>query len=368
MGHIGRYFEEINILRSFAILAVISIHVSAYFTRMNTINILSSTYMSIDVFSHFAVPLFVFVSGFVLYNKYPNITALKNFYKKRLISVFPQYLIISTFYLVATYVGSIVFAKSVNLDILHIIYQYLTGGCFYHLWFFVLIIQLYLLYPLIVAIYNYFEARGRTLELLIAVFLSGVLYYIFLQPEISTLGIATTFIGCMFYFILGMAVQSKYDELQLKSVPKLLLYCMSIPLLCCTMVSIFDYAQRYFNFDISQFLPIRGEYWHWLTVTITPLYYISIFTLCFYIALNIPSSKRVEFKVLDKIGTYSFGIYLIHAFILEIIILSFPLVGFDWNNWLFYPLTCSITLILSYLSVDLIQRIPYSKYIIGSTK
>lgn len=45
-----QYFNEINILRAIAILAVISIHVSADFTRMSTINLLTTTYMAIDVF------------------------------------------------------------------------------------------------------------------------------------------------------------------------------------------------------------------------------------------------------------------------------------------------------------------------------
>ena len=57
MDYKVRYFDEINILRAFAILAVISIHVSANFTKMDTINGLAALYMSIDVLSHFAVPL-----------------------------------------------------------------------------------------------------------------------------------------------------------------------------------------------------------------------------------------------------------------------------------------------------------------------
>ena len=68
------YFSEIVYLRAFAILAVISIHVSYYFTEMISINFLTLLYMSIDTFSHFAIPLFVCISGFVLYNKYQGHT------------------------------------------------------------------------------------------------------------------------------------------------------------------------------------------------------------------------------------------------------------------------------------------------------
>jgi len=370
-----RYFDEINILRAFAILAVISIHVSAYFTKMDTINGLAALYMSIDVFSHFAVPLFIVISGFVLYNKYSDDIDIKRFYNKRLKSVLPQYLIFSTFYLAVTYIGSIVLAKPVNLDIPHIIYRYLTGGCFYHLGFFVLIIQLYLLYPVILRLYNYCDVRGRILELLFTVFLIGVLYNAYPIPDIfilgastQILGVATKFIGYVFYLVLGMAIRRRYDELLLRSVPKTSLYYASIPLLCCTIIGIFGYAQRYFNLDTTQILPMIGSYWRWLTAMINPLYYVVIFALCSYISLNIVSSRSATLKLLEKIGAYSFGIYLVHAFILYVLVLVFQRFGFDWNNWLFYPLVCIITLTLSYLSVKILQKLPYSEYLIGSTR
>ena len=80
------------------------------------------------------------------------------------------------------------------------------------------------------------------------------------------------------------------------------------------------------------------------------------------------SSETVGLRLLKKIGSYSFGIYLTHAFMLYIIALVFPRLGFDWNNWLFYPLTCVMTLFLSYLAVEALQKLPYSEYLIGSTR
>jgi len=62
------YFEEIVYLRAIAILAVISIHISAIFTSMDQITLLTFLYISADVLSHLGVPLFVCISGFVLYN------------------------------------------------------------------------------------------------------------------------------------------------------------------------------------------------------------------------------------------------------------------------------------------------------------
>jgi len=375
MDNRARYFDEINILRAFAILAVISIHISAYFTEMSTVNFLTTVYMAVDVFSHFAVPLFICISGFVLYNKYSGEIALKKFYEKRLMSVLPQYIIFSIFYLGITYIDSIFLAKSVNLDIPHIVYKFITGGSYYHLWFFVLIIQFYLLYPAVLRIYRYCDSRGRSFELLFVTFLMGVFYKAYPIPDISIfgtpthiLGVATGFIGYFFYFILGMIVRSRYEELLLKPLSNTSLYFMSVPLLCCTIFGIFDCAQEYFHFDITQIQPVAGQYWNWLTATITPFYYVIIFALCLNISLKIVSNEGAVFRLLEKIGHYSFGIYLVHAFILYVIVLVFSRFGFDWNNWLFYPLTFCFTLILSILSVVFIQKFPYSKYIVGSTR
>lgn len=364
-----RYFNEINILRAFAILAVISIHVSTYFTKMGSINVLAATYMAIDVFSHFAVPLFICISGFVLYNKYSGAINLRTFYEKRLMSVLPQYLIFSTFYLGVTYIVPMIRAKPVDLDIPHILYLYATGGCFYHLWFFVLIIQLYLLYPAIVRIYHYCDARGRTCELLIALFFAGVTFHtIYPAPDVYVLGVATRFMAYIFYFVLGMFIRSRYDDLVLKSASTTPPYCLSLPLLCCTLLGIFTYAHEYFAVEITRIQPIAGQYWHWIDSMTTPLYYVVIFALCFGISLHLVSRRTRVFTVLEKIGHYSFGIYLVHAFFIYVLVQVFPRLGFDWNNWLFYPLTFALTLVLSYLSVEIIQKLPYSTYIIGSTR
>jgi surface polysaccharide O-acyltransferase-like enzyme len=77
-------FSEINYLRGLAILSVISIHISGYFTEMTNINLLTTIYMIIDALSQAAVPAFSFVSGFVLYNSYNENFKIVPFYVKKL--------------------------------------------------------------------------------------------------------------------------------------------------------------------------------------------------------------------------------------------------------------------------------------------
>ncbi|MBP2146268.1 peptidoglycan/LPS O-acetylase OafA/YrhL [Methanofollis sp. W23] len=364
-----RYFDEITILRALAVLAVIAIHVSTYFMEMDSLTLLTTLGMAVGIFSHFAVPLFIFISGFVLYHTYPGALDLRRFYQKRLASVLPPYLIFSTFYLAFSTACALILSRAISLDLPQVLYHYATGGCFFHLWFFVLIIQLYLLYPLIVRAYNACAARGRTPALLAAVFLLGVVYTLSPLPEIPHLGVATVCVGYLFYFVLGMAARNRYDEFVKRPVSRTTLYGLSLALPYGTLLGLLNCAPTYFpSFEITQIYPVTGAYWHVLTATLTPLYYVIIFLLCLALALHFVSHRSKVSAVLEKIGRYSFGIYLVHAFILCTIVPVFTRLGFDWNDWLFYPVTFVLTLVLSYLAVEVIRRVPYSTYLIGSTR
>jgi len=365
-----RYFDEITIMRAFAIMAVISIHVSGYYTYMSPDNFLAIVYAAIGVFSGFAVPLFICISGFVLYNKYPDNINLKNFYKNRLLSVLPPYIIFSTIYLFFECM------RTNYILIQKIVYNYLTGGWNYSYWFFILIIQVYLLYPVIIRIFHYCDTRGRSFELLFLAYITGVFYNAFVEPDVlilggttaPLLGFATTFLGYLFYFILGIIVRSRYEQLMQKPVHQTLLWCFSIPLLCGTIIGIITCFHTNFKFDIIQILPGIGNYWVWLIEMIFPLYFVMIFTLCLIISLSIVSHKPAILGVLEKIGHYSFGIYLVHLVFLSEIIRWISRFGYGWNNWLFFPFLFILTLFFSTLFVEVIRKFPCGNYIVGSTR
>ena len=138
-------------LRGLAILLVISVYVSSVFTDMNSPSFLYFLYISIGTFSEAAVPLFIFISGFVLFLHYQKNFSLVTFYKKRFLSVVPQYLIFSTFYLVffmfLAYLNLQYTTGPVTFSLKDIVFDYLTGNAALQLWFFTLIIQLYIYIP-----------------------------------------------------------------------------------------------------------------------------------------------------------------------------------------------------------------------------
>lgn len=363
------YFSEIVYLRAIAILAVISIHVSGSFDKMSSINFLTLLYMSISTFSHFAVPLFVCISGFVLYNKYQGTFSLKLFYKKRLMSVIPQYTIFSILWILFIYIGTVYLGRVWNFSAIDIIYQYLTGTAFYHLWFFILIIQLYILYPIFEKIFTKSVEKHKTFHLLIFLLIVEILYQIFSDKNMFYSGNPTIFLGYIFYFVLGFYVRFNY--LNYKKIETDItfghMFIFFLALIPATILGIVNLSTEYFRNNInSQIILIFNG----VSAIITPFYYILIFVLCLYFALKILEMiPNMITKSLQIIGNYSFGIYLIHAFILYFLTaIILPKLGFNMNNWLYYPVVMMLVLSMSLTLVYIINKFPYHEYIIGSPR
>jgi probable poly-beta-1,6-N-acetyl-D-glucosamine export protein len=364
------YYSEINYLRGLAILSVISIHVSGYFTKMTTINLLTILYMAIDALSQVAIPAFIFISGFVLYNNYSTKLIINQYYIKRFKSIIPQYIIFSTFYIIAAVYGSKIIGKPLNLGISDILYKYFTGEASYHLWFFVLIFQLYILYPVIFKIYNNLEAKNKVSLFLLATFVLGIIYLNLSDYNIFLFRKALLFVGYLFYFVLGIFTRSNYEFIRLKSFSRNYTFCISacISVILCigTLLRIFTYTNTYFSYNLFIFDPIFEQGWKILLNTISILYNTTIFILMLHISIYLSKSKKLSF--IDKIGSYSFAIYLLHVIILYLLVLLFSGMNFNWNNLLFYPSVFILTLILSILTTKILKQIPHSEYIIGKIK
>ena len=361
------YFSEIVYLRAIAILAVISIHVSVFFNKMSGITFLTLLYMSINTLSQFAVPLFVCISGFVLYNKYQGLYSLKRFYKKRFLSVVPQYTFFTVLAFLFVYMGRNDLGRVQNFDAMDLIYQYLTGTAFVHLWFFVLIIQLYIFYPIIEKIYSKSVETHKIVELLIFLCVVQILYQIFSIGDIFLIGKVTTLLGYIFYFVLGMYVRSYYLDHKNMIMTLKHPYTLFLTLLFATILGIGSWWIEYFS---NNLVPQIIQIYNWIFAIVSPLYYIVIFILCLYTALKITEIIPNRFtKSMQIIGNYSFGIYLVHVFILRILQFSlFPKIGFDMNNWLFFPIVFTLVLAISLVSVYLINKFPYHEFIIGSLR
>ncbi len=136
-----QHLQEFDFLRALATLTVIGIHVSAAYVYTSMWGCLANQV------ARFAVPLFLIMSGFLLLHADLNKQTFSapDFYRRRFGKILWPYFLWSLFYACLNGIlGASLLAALLQLPI-----QLLWGTAFYHLYFVVIIIQLYLLYPLL---------------------------------------------------------------------------------------------------------------------------------------------------------------------------------------------------------------------------
>jgi len=356
-------------MRGFAILAVIAIHVSMTFPLIGAVTVLSTLNMLVFVQLQFAVPMFIFISGFVLSLGYSGRFSMATFYRRRFKTILPAYILFSLVYTIISGTGLFSAISDGVPSIPTFALDLLTGSAYYHLWFFVLIIQLYLLYPLIIGLYDLCAADGREQQLLLAllglqILWSGMSYIVGDAADPVWYSImARTFIAYIFYFVAGIYVQRNFDRIRdrvgLISWEGLLIVFLAITA-GLSLLWITGFAEHGAYGDIPPWYLVVQS-------TAAPFYYPMIFALAYLLARRLAGSMGAGAVFLKRTGDYSFGIYLIHplfiALAAEVLDTVFAL---DWSDWAYYPAVFLIALALSYLSVSLLARLPASELFIGT--
>jgi len=356
-----RAIDEIDLLRGFGVLGVIAIHTTGYFTQIKSYNTLVLLNLWTDIFSQFAVPLFILISGFVLARNYSHHFSYMNFYKKRIRSIIPQYLIFSILYTMFNNWG-VIQSNSINANLSLLLNNILNSNASYHLWFFSIIIQLYILYPIVIKIYNFFKSINKE-ELLIALlFILQTSWMVGLHASFLPF-ITLNFISFLFYFGLGIYTCDHYTQMRKCFNPRLTpLYLISV--LALTLASSFfiiiGLTTGYRYTSIPAYFFIGAE-------LVYPLLRVSTFLLLFSLAASLIGKRSILSKVVHRLGDYSFGIYLIHIFFNQYAIIVLKNNAIDYNNWPYYPIVFVTTVVSSYLAVRLISYIPFSYYFIGNS-
>lgn len=360
---------EADFLRCFAILAVIAIHTSAFFARSDSLSYLVIANIVVDIFSHYAVPAFIIVSGMVLSVKYGNNFSLPRFYQKRFMSVIPQYLFFSVFYMlvVGIFTNSIPSWTDVAISL-----ATATGS--YHLWFIALIIQFYLFYPLLIRIYEQGEKKygGMTLlGLFLAVqvlwglfkvgLLSGLTGNATWSTPLMTTILEEVFLSYIFYFTAGIYIGRNLPALRLRfsSVNSKVVAAVVGMLVLC------------YSYTWAIGLSIYGGFHNippisfWVDQLIGPVLFGLTIILLYKLSLTLAGKKNRISRLAGSIGKYSFAIYLIHVFFMYVLQVGYARIGITWQDWAFYPLMFVSTVALSFASAIMISYLPLSKHIIG---
>lgn len=156
---------EIDFVRAVAILAVLLIHgTSEGIAELKAGSLSHTMYLVLNKLSHFTVPVFVFVSGLVLFYQYYdrwNVKQALQFYRKRITGVLFPYLLWSVFYYV--YPQLLSNPSAVVIDVPALLEDLKWGDTGYHLYFLIIILQFYLLFPLLMTLARGVPWIGRRL-------------------------------------------------------------------------------------------------------------------------------------------------------------------------------------------------------------
>lgn len=285
--------REINIdlLRVVAMVMVVVLHLSASYVELrkspqDTDFIIANILQS---FTRVCVPIFILITGKYLINK--KIDDLKNFYKNTFRRIVFPFLIWLVIYTVFQLVLSM---KNHDKSAFEIVTDVFKGKIFYHLWYIYMIIPLYIVVPFLNKKIVSKNLKIITFSLISFGILHNALSYIFF--DISFIWIFW-FIDYLGLFYLGYYLSKEIPKQ--KGRPYLYGY-----LLVSIILSLTSY------FFINKY---DTDYWY---TYLNPLIILSsAFILKFFLSLNIDSSLS---KYIIRLSDNSYGIYLSHALVLEI--------------------------------------------------
>ncbi|SDW10554.1 acyltransferase family protein [Paenibacillus sp. CF384] len=297
----------LDVYRAIAILAVLMIHItSSVVTNLPMSSSLFPLYVAINSAAHYAVPAFLFLSALVLFYNYDGQIGIRwgNFYGKRILGIIVPYVIWSfLYYLLMNEISR----RSIKESWPKFFEGLLFGSNYAHLYYIVVLLQLFLLFPLLLRLIRIPWIRSY----LIPIGILAQLGFYFSNHYLFHMGKPNAFIGSYFLYLFlgahsGIKLSSTMNWLRK---PKGLLYGAILLLGINHVVQIF----------VQLYDPLDAKY-SWFIY----MKYVSVHgyaTVCCYFLIHISAMLHAKkwgvTKLLKELGVASFGIYLIHPFILN---------------------------------------------------
>lgn len=335
--------ENLDIFRAIAILAVVIIHVTSFpLVRMqkDPDSAITIFYSLINGFSQFAVFSFIFLSGLVLFYNYgdrkqESSSWIWTFYKKRILYILVPYVIWSFIY----YLMKRVSAGISPLDGLDSYFHgLLNGGNYEHLYYFIVLIQFYVLFPLLLVVLNPKKGRGWILPVVIV--LQTVFY--FMNNKVWHLVSGDIFATYLLPYCLGALIGLNYERLLARLARwQVLIYSVFVFFGLC-----YVFAGRLYYRWCTFLIPYK-VYLNFL------IYYVFTAAACLMLLLVShylyqKLRNHVLSRMISGIGAASFAIFLAHPLFLKfwrMYVVDKHGEYFHYLTWLGLP----VAMVLSYL-------------------
>lgn len=294
-------------------------------------------------FSHIAVPLFILLSGYLLLYK-EKTQNIKIFYKRRLLRIFLPLIV---------WLG-IYYGYSIDWNITRFSLQNLAialwHGDIWHLYFLIIILELYLIAPTLA---RFIETRSRKKQTILFGLLISISVFCSLL-NIVNIDVRRTSLT-MFIPYIGIFYAGAY----LRSIP-----------VSKTQTAIFGLAFLILV-QVTNFIA-KGNGTSFIVFNYSPT--VLTMTFCLFLALKdihqfFPKKLlSVTFaKIVKLVSSTTLGIFLLHLLVLEKVYIYFHLYPWEIHTPIifFALLPSTITFFICFVVIASIRRIPFVKYITG---
>ncbi|MEM7550899.1 MAG: acyltransferase [Bacteroidota bacterium] len=346
------FLPYIHHFRGFAILLIVGLHTATSFSWNNPL----SRKLIVSVANNGTV-LFVFIAGFLFYHLFNKKFDYQTYLRKKLLYVILPYLIISIFPIIDK-----LFLDAGNhwwmndeFDSLHasmkVLYMLATGRHFGVLWFIPMISIFYLLAPFILA-YSKLKLSDYITPIIC---IAGLFTVRFGYHS----NILLSFIHFFPIYLFGIWVSKRKGSLLLKNA-QLTMVILSVYIIMTTL-EIKDII------PLSDYISLRDAQEYIFVFNISKL---KAMLLSFGMTLIFFQVQNKRFHFLEKLGDYSFGIFFLHLYFINVFRILLPkltLTDFELTI-ITYAVYLSLVTGLCLLVVRIIKHIfkARSRLIIGS--
>lgn len=299
-------------LRGMAIIAVVVIHLTS--GKYDSIGFDGSFNLILNQLSRFAVPVFFISSGYGLFVTGKHELPLKKYYFGRYKIIVPTYLFWTLIYFVLT--GSRRSLSALGCDLL-------TGEASYHLYYLLVLILFYLIYPFV---YEFFSTRkGLIISLVLT-----LIFQCLIQFNIDIFGMGPSNIfNWLAYFSLGIYFGRNQNKLRELFSKEKSLFIIGMSAVLIPAFSFYLFTDRSSDLFTSSMRP---------SVFLFTLAVLSVFLKRFY--------KPNE--ILSELDKHSLIIYAVHPIFIRVINKVLKIMGLYSNSIIISIISIVMVIVLSY--------------------
>lgn len=346
--------KSIYYIRVFAMMMVVLVHVTAPYSHLfspNTIQHMSYHFLNNIV--RVEAGLFIMLVGIVFFYNYRNREwtpkVLLDYFRKRVVYILIPYVVWCIIY-----EADAIHYNHKVFDLAGIIDNIIDGGSKYQLHFISLVVQFYLIFPILMFIVQK-SAFLRKYLWLVGIVIEFVYYFANLKYQLIT---GPFFMSTMAAFLLGAWIGLHYEELTAK-VTKTKTAWLFLAFLSMAIPYVLIRYQNAFNTRV----PIPEELYKLIGIGFLVVGGIFFFYLSERFVMSFAESTTLKIK---NIAYYSFGFYLMHPYVITQVNIYFPIKDgwYSWHFMIFFQYF--LVAVICYFVIWWFHRfIPFASFVFG---